>query len=448
MTVMSATATAPGLDDLARATSATRNRAIDAYRAAAMLAVAVGHWLAISITSSGGGLTARNALEVAPRMAWMTWLFQVMPLFFVVGGYSSAMSLDAHRRDGGRPADWILARLRRTLAPTIVLATVWLAVVSLGTAAGAGGLAAKAAVGGAIPLWFLANYTIDIVLAPWLLPRFRRSPGRVATAAVALFAAIEVAHASGVPYVEHLNWVLGWLLFQILGFAWRDGRLGSARAMASVAAVSWAATIAAVRFGPWPVSMIHIAGMDRSPTHPPSTALVLYGLATSATAIAAAPRLSAWLARRPAAWRAVVAGNSMAMSVYLWHFTAAIVAGVVLWPAGLLPSATEGTAAWWAQKLPLIALAAVVTAAIVAVVSRVERRALLAPRTRWRAGSASMVIVGLGASAALKLWSLGSPAPAVVGLVLLVALWHAVLHPTRFADPAAATDPLKVTDAR
>ena len=81
---------------MASGAKADRNRAIDLYRAIAMLAVAVGHWMAMNIAiDSSGELVAGNALEAAPGMAIMTWLFQVMPLFFVVGGFSSAMSLDS-----------------------------------------------------------------------------------------------------------------------------------------------------------------------------------------------------------------------------------------------------------------------------------------------------------------------------------------------------------------
>ena len=68
-----------------------------------MLAVAFGHWLVIAVAADpDGGIVARNALEVAPQLGWLTWIFQVMPLFFVVGGFSSAMSLHAHWRRGGR----------------------------------------------------------------------------------------------------------------------------------------------------------------------------------------------------------------------------------------------------------------------------------------------------------------------------------------------------------
>ncbi len=63
------TCTAPALDELADATPAGRNRAIDFYRVVAMVFVAVGHWFVIAIgTDADGELFARNALEVAPTI--------------------------------------------------------------------------------------------------------------------------------------------------------------------------------------------------------------------------------------------------------------------------------------------------------------------------------------------------------------------------------------------
>ncbi|MGB3735365.1 MAG: acyltransferase family protein, partial [Ilumatobacter sp.] len=182
------------LENLAAATPAGRNRAIDLYRVVAMVLVAIGHWLVIAIgTDADGELFARNALEVAPSLGWLTWGFQVMPLFFAVGGFASAMSLDAHRRKGRTDGDWIVQRLRRLIAPTAVLAATWLALLAAGAVVGMGGLVAMGAVGAAIPLWFLANYTIDTALAPMMRTFIVRN--RVATMATlfGIFSVVEVA---------------------------------------------------------------------------------------------------------------------------------------------------------------------------------------------------------------------------------------------------------------
>jgi len=412
----------PGLGDLAAATPTGRNRAIDLYRVVAMVFVAVGHWLVIAIgTDTDGELFARNALEVAPEFGPVTWLFQVMPLFFAVGGFASAMSLDAHRRHGRSDGDWIVQRLRRMVAPTVVLAAAWLVALAVGGVVGFGGLVAVGAVGAAIPLWFLANYTIDTALAPRMLTALRANRVATMSALFATFGVVEILHVVlHVPHVEHLNWVLGWLLFQMVGFLWRDGSLPSGRRLVAIATGLWTAAIALVAVGPWTSSMIHVAGSPLSPTHPPSIALVLFGMAQTATAIAAAPAVTRWLERSKRAWTIVVAGNSMSMSVYLWHFTAAVIASAGLFAAGQLPSAEIGSPAWWIQKIPVIVLSLIVLVPLVALVSRFERRALLAARVEWTGSPATAIGLAALVSTSIKVWSIGNVGGVVAGAVGVV----------------------------
>ena len=153
--------------------------------------------------------------------------------------------------------------------------------------------------------------------------------------------------------------------------------------------------------------MVNFPGLINSPTHPPTLALLLFGAAYSATAITFAPAISRWLALRPAAWTAVVAANAVAMSVYLWHFTAAIAASALLYVADLLPTAAVGTGAWWIQKLPMMALASIILAAIVARVSPIEQRALLAARSPWIGGQLSLLLLAAVLSTGLKQWAHG-----------------------------------------
>ena len=434
--------------DLAAGAKPTRNRAIDFYRAIAMLAVAVGHWMAMHVgVDADGGLIAGNALEVAPRMGVMSWLFQVMPLFFVVGGFSSAMSLDsfnaqaagpqatrpqatrpqATRPQATRPQDWVIARLRRMLAPTIALATTWAVLIAGGYAIGQGSLIAVGATAAAIPLWFLANYTIDTAIAPYVLPMFRKHPVALPAVGVAIFCLLEAARFAGIPFLPHLNWVLGWLLFQIAGFAWRDGLLPTGKTLAAIAGGLWVAAITVVAAGPYPASMVHFPGLENSPTHPPSLALMLFGAAYSATAIVIAPAISRWLAERPKAWAAVVGANAIAMSVYLWHFTAAIAATAILYPLGWLPTAAVGSLDWWVQKLPMMGLAAIILAAIVAKVMPIERNALLAPRTPFAGGQVALLALAGLLSTALKQWAHGDFEVAALCIAIVLVLWHTVV---------------------
>ncbi|MGB3734359.1 MAG: hypothetical protein WA964_05345, partial [Ilumatobacter sp.] len=243
---------------------------------------------------------------------------------------------------------------------------------------------------------------------------------RAATMAVlfGIFSVVEVAHVVfDVPFVHHVNWVVGWLLFQMIGFLWRDGVLPSGRRLVLIAVTLWSGAVALVAFGPWSASMIHVGGQALSPTHPPSVALVLFGLAQTATAVAAAPAITRWLERSRRVWTVVVAGNSMSMSVYLWHFTAAVVASAGLYAVGMLPSAPIGSTEWWMQKIPVVVFALAVLVPIVAAVSRVERRALLAERVAWNGGVTGAIGLALLVSTSIKVWSLGNVGGVTAGAV-------------------------------
>ena len=422
----------PSLADMAAKTKSDRNRAVDFYRVVAMLAVAFGHWLAlVAVEDASGELQGGNAIEFVPELGWASWLLQVMPLFFVVGGFSSAMSLDSHFRANGRPQDWIAARLRRMMPPAIVLAGTWLVLLALAALVGQFSVAVIAAHAAAIPLWFLANYTIDTALAPFVLPRFRKNPGRVAALIAGAFVTFEAMRIFDVPVLPHVNWVLGWLAFQVMGMAWRDGLLPTGRRLMALAAGLWATTLALVLSGgPWAITMVNAPGVENSPTNPPTLALMTFGAAYSLTAIAAAPRLSAWLADRPKAWAGVVAANGVAMSVYLWHMTAAVIVTAAMFFTTGLPAHEVGSTAWWLFKIPTILGSMIVLAAIVALVNRVERAALLAPRRPWNGGVFSIVAVAALTSTALKLWTSGDPVQIIPALIVLVGLGATSLRAT------------------
>ena len=419
------------VNDLVANVRDDRNRAIDFYKAAAMVAVAFGHWMAIAVFKDPGGeIVAKNALEFDYSLAWVTWALQVMPLFFLAGGFSSAVSLDSHNRKGGVPQDWVANRLRRMMVPTMVLAYVWIVVLAAGTAAGVRNLAFIGASAAAIPLWFLANYTIDTAIAPVTLPLFRKHPLGFLAVIGGAFTVFEILGIVGVPVVHNVNWVIGWLTFQILGFAWKDGLLPSRRVVGLAAPLLWALTYAVVKIGPWRASMVADGGTEFLPTHPPSIALMLFGFAYCATAVFLAPSIDTWLAGSRRSFKAVAVLGSVGMSVYLWHFSAAVIAGVGLLFVDGLPTATVGTAEWWVQKTPLIGLSFVVLLVILRFVKRFEIEGLLGDKAPYRGSLPRMLVSAALLSAGVKLWTGGSPTKLVIGLAITTLVWHLDLKPS------------------
>ncbi len=60
-----------------------------------------------------GQLVRDDVLEMAAWLHPLTWVLQVMPVFFLVGGYANALSWRSARTRGETYGGWLRARLRR-----------------------------------------------------------------------------------------------------------------------------------------------------------------------------------------------------------------------------------------------------------------------------------------------------------------------------------------------
>ena len=96
---------------MAAQTPEERNRYVDFLRSVSILVVIIGHWMIATAYVVDGEMNAGHLLAGRPQLHWLTWLFQVMPIFFIVGGYSNAVSLESAKRKGVGYAGWLSARL-------------------------------------------------------------------------------------------------------------------------------------------------------------------------------------------------------------------------------------------------------------------------------------------------------------------------------------------------
>ncbi|NUW04843.1 acyltransferase [Streptomyces sp. CAI 127] len=370
--------------ELAGATPATRDRYVDLLRVASLGAVVLGHWLMAAVTPDGVG----NLLAVVPALQPLTWLLQVMPVFFFVGGFSHALSYRSLLRKRpeaapGAAADsvysaFLRARLQRLLRPTMVFVLVWgAAALLVQLLGGGGGLTGVTLRMVTQPLWFIGIYLAMVAFTPPLLKLHERYGwGAFAGLAGAAVTVDVLRFAAGVPYVEFLNFAFVWLAVHQLGFLRADGRIHLRRA-ALLAGGGLVTATALVAFGPYPLSMVGMPGEKVSNMAPPTLALLAHGLwLVGAVELLRAP--AARLLERPRVWRTVVAANGVAMTAFLWHLTAMFgVYGALLALDVALPE--PASAAWWAQVPLRLALAAALTAALVAAFRTFERPAASAP---------------------------------------------------------------------
>lgn len=320
----------------AEATPAHRDRYVDLLRAVAISAVVAGHWLVVHVTDEGGGLSGTSVLDVAAWTRPLTWLFQVMPVFFLVGGYANTASLTSYLRRGGNATGWTLRRTDRLVRPTTTLLAVLAAAALAARAAGVGpqlvGLGVWLA---GIPLWFLVAYLAAVVFTPVMYGLHRRFGLAVPVVLAALVGVGDLARfAPGVPWPGEANYLFAWLAVHQLGIAWREGALPDRPGVAAPLALLGLAALAGLTVaGPYPVSMVQAAGTEIQNTAPPTLALLALAVTQTGLALLCHRAGNRWL-RRPRPWTAVVAVNSVIMTMYLWHMTAVVLGALALHAAG------------------------------------------------------------------------------------------------------------------
>lgn len=355
--------------------SPPRDLTVDALRAVAIVLVAVGHWLVVVPAFTDGRFDGVNALETVPLMRGLTWVFQVMPLFFVLGGYANAHSWRSARRRGAGYGDWLRTRLVRLLRPSVTFVAAWVAIGALLRVAGTDPelvqLVAWLAV---VPVWFLAVYVVVVAAAPLLLTLHERHGARVLVGLAVLATLVDAVRlGTDVDGVEWTNFFWVFLFAQQLGFLWADGSLRRNRSTPwALLAGGLAALVALTQVGPYPVSLVGVPGEAVANNAPPTVTLVALGVAQCGLALLLRTRI-ARLVERPAALRSIVGLNLNAMTMLLWHFTALILVAVVVLPLGIVPVHPDGSLAWWLVRVAAVLVMAVPLAALVAVIGRVER---------------------------------------------------------------------------
>lgn len=334
---------------LAARTPPARNRYVDFLRALSILFVISGHWLIATAYYHDGQLELGDMLKVAPWSQVLTWLFQVMPIFFIVGGYSNAVSLESARRRDMNYAAWLTGRLQRLVPPLFMLICAWGCLAGLLNAFGAEPAMAKLASQAAlIPIWFLAIYISVVMLAPVTHKLWQRWGYASFGASIALAVLVDAAFfLTDYRWLGWSNYFWIWLGMHQLGYAWRDDRIAQPGLLLLGALLAFGALVALIVLGPYPVAMAGSPDAELSNTLPPKLPLVALGLTQFCLMLALEKPMQRWL-EGATPWTATVLINGMIMTVYLWHMTIMIaVIGLAYWLGGVGLGYAPGSAAWW-----------------------------------------------------------------------------------------------------
>ncbi|MCX5170440.1 acyltransferase family protein [Streptomyces antibioticus] len=346
------------------ATPPGRDRAVDALRALAIGGVVLGHWLVTALVADGGALRAASPLGHMPWLAPVSWVFQTLAVFFMVGGHVATRGLaSAHTRAGvhgrihaGVHRTWLAARLKRLFRPVLAVLAVWSVAAAGLLLGGASFVTVHTVVKLALsPMWFLLVFAVLTAATPLLA---RLSP--LWPLAVVLHVDLVRFGLGGPAWLGWVNVLAGWLVPYTLGAAWARGELERPRAAWTLLLGGAVTTAVLVGFAGYPASMVGVPGAAVSNLDPPTLAAVTFGLAQCGLALLLRDRLRRVM-RRPLAWAAVALVNLSAMTVFLWHQTALMATTALGLLVGRLPglhTVPDGPA-WAALRLlwlPVFAL--------------------------------------------------------------------------------------------
>ena len=411
--------------------AAGRDRALDAARALAMLAVAVGHWLVAEPITTTGGLMVRDVLADLPAAGHLTWVFQVIPLFMVAGFAAGIPSWRRHRDAGGLAPAWVARRAWRLLWPTLPVVVFWTIITQVGDhVLGMDDSLLAATRGIGLVLWFLAIYVLLIALLPWLDALAERYGTLRVMLAFAVPALIIDVVAAWLGYVSSTEpswvWVNYLLWWAPVGLAGRWWPLTSSRKVRRsalvVSAVSFAMLVLVTLLGWYPVPMVGVTGQARSNSLPPTLALGLLA-ATQVGLLFAASQWLRRLLKSPRAYVPVAVAGSRAMTIYLWHLVGPVVLTLAVVLPGVWPAPPVGSAGWWTARVAWVALNAVLITPVVILMGRFEQppSGLAVTTSALRtAGAVALCLVGW---AAVAITGVHVPAwPGAVPWLQLIAL--------------------------
>lgn len=323
-----------------------RDLAFTAIRSLALVVVVLWHWVFATVRWDATGPHSGNPLHVVPAGFVLTWFLQVMPVFFLVGGWASCGSLLRHRQRNGSDRAWVSARISRLARPALPLAA-GLVVAKLLLSPWLFGVILLAA----SPLWFLGVYLPLTALTPVLMRWHRRSPAIAFGCTAAALMATEFARFG---FGSDSTAMTLAALLTVWGFIYQVGfYLETLRANPQKACVlSFAGIVGigvCVAMG-LPASMVAVKGDVISNMGPPTVAIVMLGLFQAGLIAMLADRFGR-VVMRPTIGSLIRWIDTNQMTIYIVHLPIWVIQLVVLRHSvfGLADTPTLG----WLATRPL-----------------------------------------------------------------------------------------------
>jgi hypothetical protein len=108
--------------------SSVRDPYVDWLRALSLIVVVLWHWAFTILQWEPEGPMPTSPLGFTSGLWILTWLLQVLPLFFYVGGYVHLLSWERASSRGVGIGAFVARRIRALALPALTLSAVWAAI--------------------------------------------------------------------------------------------------------------------------------------------------------------------------------------------------------------------------------------------------------------------------------------------------------------------------------
>jgi peptidoglycan/LPS O-acetylase OafA/YrhL len=368
----------PKTDDV---NASQRDPFVDGLRAACLFVVVAWHWV-FTVVSWHHGPHTGNPIGSTPGLWALTWVLQVMPLFFWVGGFAHLRTWESTvRASASHPyREFYRRRLARLLQPALVCLALAMSVrVIAGVLSPGTSWLTPAMLVVLSPLWFLGVYLGLVLISPVAIAAHRRYGEVVPVVLAGAACLVDVLRFRyHVPAAGWLNFCFVWAFAHQLGFFYprlvRAGRrIGVVLALGGLFAL-----FGLTNMGLYPGSMVGVPGQAISNMGPPTICIVALCVLQVGVAICVRPLVEARLGRQKAR-RLVAWASRQSMTVFLWHFVGFALAYGLLWEVGLRAPQVP-SAGWWLERPVYAVVPALLTAPMIRAFGRFDRAARSATR--------------------------------------------------------------------
>ena len=327
-----------------------RDPYVDMLRALSLCVVVLWHWGFTIIAWTSHGPEPTSPLQWTYGLWPLTWLFQVLPLFFYVGGYAHLRVWDKVRANGGGYGVFVAGRVRRLAIPTGALIAVWLGIFEVVKFFWNPDWMWRSVILILSPLWFIGVYLLLVLIAPVMINLHRRWGVAVLVSLGGIACLIDVGRFHlGIDWLGWVNFIFVFAFCHQLGFFFDD-------LVALPRHVAWSLTLGGlfglaglILSGVYPASMVGVNTDKISNMGPPNFTIIMLVLFQAGVAELFRPYALEWLKRpRVGIFNALL--NRVSLPLFLFHTTAmALVILIVVIILRYRPP-SEPTLLWWAER--------------------------------------------------------------------------------------------------